>query len=120
MKILVIDDEEMIRSMATKILERGGYEVIGAASGLDGLNLVRSDDDIGCVILDLTMPGMSGEETLKEIRSGHADLPCLLSSGQPVDVKAMGEELAINTDFLEKPYRASTLIEAVKRITEKA
>jgi len=116
MKILVIDDEEMIRSLATKILQRDNHQVVTAETGEDGLALVEADQEIGCVVLDLTLPGMSGLETLEQIRSVRTGLPCLLSSGQPLADDALSPELQANTAFLEKPYRSRMLSDAIEEL----
>lgn len=113
MKILVIDDEEIIRSLATKILQRDNHDVLTAISGEEGVGLIETHDDIDCVVLDLSLPGMSGLETLAKIRNVRNDLPCLLSSGQPLADDALAPDLQTNTAFLEKPYRSRMLSEAI-------
>ena len=116
MKVLVIDDEEMIRSLAAKILTRDSHEVLTAPTGEEGVDLVAQHADITCVVLDLTLPGISGQETLARIREVRSDLPCLLSSGQQFSEQALEEALRTKTGFLEKPYRARRLIEAIEEL----
>jgi CheY-like chemotaxis protein len=116
MKVLVIDDEEMIRSLAAKILAREQHEVLTAPTGEEGLELLARHDDISCVVLDLTLPGISGKETLSRIREIRADLPCLLSSGQVLPISELDVTVREHTGFLEKPYRARRLIEAIEEL----
>lgn len=114
MKVLVIDDEEMIRSLAEKILSRDNYQVLTAPTGEAGVELIGQHHDISCVVLDLTLPGISGQETLARIRELRSELPCLLSSGEAMPIDELHESLRPHTGFLEKPYRARRLIEAIE------
>ena len=67
--VLVIDDEQIIRQTAKAMLERYGYAVLVAENGKEGIDLYRVvHDKIGLVILDMTMPVMSGEETLRHLK----------------------------------------------------
>jgi PAS domain S-box-containing protein len=113
--ILVIDDEEIVRQMARQALEYYGYNVLLAENGERGLEVFRHNADrILCVVLDMTMPVMSGEATLPLLKSLRADIPVILSSGFS-EAEAMqrlqGKGLA---GFIQKPYRASDLSRKVK------
>jgi PAS domain S-box-containing protein len=113
--ILVIDDEEIVRRAAKSALEHYGYTVIVAESGKEGLErLAKLDYAVALVVLDMTMPVMSGEETLQHLRAVRPDLPVILSSGFN-EVEATrtltGKGLA---GFLQKPYSASRLAEQIK------
>jgi two-component system cell cycle sensor histidine kinase/response regulator CckA len=115
--ILVVDDEPVVRKMASQTLERYGYEVLVAEDGARGLELFqREASRIACVVLDLTMPVMSGEETLPRMKIVHPGIPIILSSGFN-EVEAVrrfaGKGLA---GFLQKPYKTAMLLEAVKRV----
>lgn len=115
--VLVVDDEEIVRNMAKRALERYGYAVVVAEDGAAGVDLYCHEQDrIRCVVLDLTMPVMGGEEALSRMKAVRADIPILLSSGfneaQAVE-RFQGKGLA---GFLQKPYRTSTLLEKVKSV----
>ncbi len=117
MKVLVVDDEEMILSIATKILERQGYEVTTAWSGEEGIRrCFEQSDQIDLMLLDLTMPGLSGIETLRRARQTCPDLPCIISSGHSAAWDNIPEDLKANVHFLQKPYRADKLTELVSGI----
>ena len=117
MRVLVVDDEEMILSIATKILERQGYEVVTAWSGEEGIRkCFEQSDQIDLMLLDSTMPGLSGVETLRRVRQICPDLPCIISSGHNADWDSMPEDLKANVHFLRKPYRAEKLTELVSSI----
>ncbi len=116
MKVLVIDDEEMIRSLAEKILRRGGYEVLSAETGEEAIEAFARAEDIDGVLLDMSMPGMSGLETLRRLRAIREDIPCVLSSGQPESNVSIDDTLRNRTSYLEKPYRAQALIKAIDEL----
>lgn len=114
MRILVIDDEEMIRTLAVKILEKAGHAVMTAESGREGIELVeRNPEMIDVAIVDHTMPGLTGMETIREIRRLSSQLPCILSSGNIVELSHLPEDIRLGTYFLQKPYRPQNLIEKV-------
>jgi PAS domain S-box-containing protein len=113
--ILVIDDEEIVRSTAQSALTRLGYEVITAATGAEGLEVLRSHDHtIRLVLLDLSMPGMSGEQTMREVRKIRPDVPVVLSSGFNEAEALRGFESQRLAGFLQKPYTGRTLAMRVR------
>jgi DNA-binding NtrC family response regulator len=117
LKILVIDDEQMILSLAEKILSRVGFDVDLARSGESGLEVIRKEsDNIDIVLLDMTMPGLSGVDTLRKIREIKPEIPCIISTGQDVMLVSFPEDLSENTYFLEKPYLANQLTGKIKEI----
>ena len=80
--VLVIDDEQVVRDMAKKALERHGYTVLVADGGLAAIDLLkRHPGNIDLAVLDLSMPGMSGEETLPELRKLRPEVKVFVSSG---------------------------------------
>jgi PAS domain S-box-containing protein len=115
--ILVVDDEPVVRRMAVQALERFGYTVLAAEDGARGLEVFqREAATIRCVLLDLTMPVMSGEETLAQMKRLRPEVPVILSSGfneaQAVR-KFQGRMLA---GFLQKPYKAAELLSKVRNV----
>ncbi len=118
--ILVVDDEPVVRSMARHSLEHYGYTVLQAENGAEALEIFHANAaSIRCVVLDLTMPVMSGEETLERLKSAWPSVPVILSSGfneaQAVQ-RFEGKGLA---GFLQKPYRASALLEKISAVLPK-
>ena len=113
--VLVIDDEQVVRETARKTLERNGYAVLVAQSGPEAIDIFkRYPGRIDLAILDLNMPGMSGEETLPELRKIRPDLKVVVSSGYS-EAEAMrlfeGQQVS---GFIQKPYTAAVLAEKVK------
>jgi len=115
--VLVIDDEEMIRTLTQKILLRAGFDVLTAESGQRGVQLYSErSGQIDLVLLDLTMDDIPGVEVLRKIREISGDLPCIISSGQPPGTDEIPDELQRNVYFLQKPYRANQLSDMVGQI----
>ena len=117
--ILVVDDEEVVRETARSILERLGYDVIIAEDGSKGVELFRTlESQIDLVLIDLTMPVMSGEEALEQLKAIRPDVPVILASGYD-QTEAMrrftGKPLA---GFIQKPFTAAHLAEQVKLALE--
>jgi len=113
--VLVVDDEDLVRNMARFALERCGYTVEQAADGRDAVEkLTARPSEFAVVVLDLTMPVMSGEEALTHIRAIRPDLPVLLSSGfsETEAVKRFADRGLAG--FLQKPYTATALARKVK------
>ena len=86
--ILVIDDEQMIRDLADRVLAKAGYTVLVADSGEEGLDLlIKHLDSVVLAVIDMTMEGWSGLETLRELRKVKPDLAGIISSGFDIEVE---------------------------------
>ncbi|MBM4367464.1 MAG: PAS domain-containing protein [Deltaproteobacteria bacterium] len=113
--VMVIDDEPAVRDFARAVLEFRGYHVLEAEDGRQAVSLFGAHRDrVGLVLLDLTMPGMDGEETFHELRALKPSVRVLLSSGyneQQATSRFTGLGLA---GFLRKPYRAEQLMAQVR------
>lgn len=117
--ILVADDEEVVRTVAKMTLEKSGFTVVTARDGEEAVAVFRDHvDEVVAVLLDMTMPRLSGEEAFREMRRIRADVPVLLSSGynqQEAIGRFAGEGLA---GFVQKPYRPQDLIDKVRSVLE--
>jgi PAS domain S-box-containing protein len=115
--ILLVDDESSIRNIVKAMLEKTGYTVITSSDGREALAIFRKrHEEIDCVILDLTMPHMDGEETFREMRRVRNDVRVIISSGynsQDVTQRFIGKGLA---GFIQKPYRLSELVAKLKEV----
>ena len=108
--ILVVDDEEIIRKVTKAILEQAGYTILLAQDGEAAINtFLRQADLISLVLLDLTMPVMSGQETLKRLKTISGRVPVIVSSGYSGDNLAEELEMQGAAAFIQKPYTASEL-----------
>lgn len=115
--ILVIDDEEIVRNMISKMLELSGYTVYCASGGAEGLDMLdQMIDSIDLVILDMAMPEMSGDEVFDVIREKYNNVKVLLSSGFRQDNRVQKViDKGVN-GFISKPYEIKELTETVLRI----
>jgi two-component system cell cycle sensor histidine kinase/response regulator CckA len=117
--ILLVDDEEPVLEVGGMMLERVGFKVRTATDGREALEVFRQcRADIVCVVLDLVMPNMDGEETLTELRRIQEDVKVVLSSGyheQDVTERLAGAGFA---GFLKKPYTEDTLIGRLRQVLE--
>jgi PAS domain S-box-containing protein len=118
--ILVIDDEHVVRTVARQVLEQVGFSVLTAADGREGVESFRKNgDEISLVLLDVTMPGLSGEESFRMLRDLRADVPVLLSSGfDEQEVAARFGGLGPG-GFIQKPYRPEELVAAVRAVMDR-
>jgi two-component system nitrogen regulation response regulator NtrX len=113
-KILVIDDEAAIRDSLRMILEYENYEFVGAASGPDGLSIIKRDVP-DMVVLDIKMPGTSGLDTLAEIRRIDEALPVAMISGHGTITDAMQATRLGAFDFIEKPFTSERVLVTVAK-----
>jgi PAS domain S-box-containing protein len=117
--VLIVDDEEIVRRTASLALERLGYKVVVASDGSEAVELFqRLSSQIALVILDLSMPTMSGEECLKKLKGIRPDIPVLLSSGFNEAEAVRRFQASGVAGFLQKPYTARRLAETVKATLE--
>jgi len=115
--ILVVDDEKSVRQAAGAMLERYGYTVMLAQDGERAVDLFRSAaNQISLVLLDLTMPVMSGEETLRQLKNIRPEVRVVLSSGyNETEAVRHFSGMGLN-GFLQKPYTPIELAEKVKTV----
>lgn len=108
--VLVVDDEAMVRDVAQMMLESFGFKAITAADGVQGLEAVRNNPAITIVLLDMTMPHLSGEDTFREMHRLRPELPVILVSGyneQEVTDLFVGKNIA---GFIQKPFQLNELL----------
>ncbi|MBU0729277.1 MAG: response regulator [Proteobacteria bacterium] len=117
--ILIIDDEEYVRSVGEKILNAFGFKVLLASGGREGIELFSEHSpEISCILLDLTMPQMDGEETFRELRKIQKDVKVVISSGynqQETIQRFAGKGLA---GFVQKPYQIEGLMTELKKVID--
>ena len=117
--ILLVDDEEMIRDLGKQILTMEGYTVITAGDGREAVDLfLAGKGTIDLVLLDLTMPRMSGLEVLERIRKVDPKVKVVLSSGYRAEEAHDPEHLSVASAFLSKPYRLEGLSRTVREVLD--
>jgi signal transduction histidine kinase/CheY-like chemotaxis protein len=115
-RVLVVDDEEEVRTFARRALQRHGFDVIVAENGERALEVLSEcDGDVSVVLLDLLMPELSGEEVFQELQKRYPGTPVVLSSGYTEDDAVPRMTEAGLASFLPKPYRTQALVEAIDR-----
>ena len=110
-RLLVVDDQPAVREILAAMLELEGYEVTSAASGIEGLALVRARR-FDLVLLDVNMPGASGWSVLDRLEEIPGAPPVLIIS----DERYEDEAYRRGAGFLSKPYRRAAVHEAVARM----
>ena len=118
--VLLVDDENMVLEVGMAILQRLGHEVVTAESGEEALDQFSAHRDaIGCVVLDLTMPGMDGQETFKRLREMAPQLPIIIASGLSADQVASQFSSNPVTAVIQKPYQVADLSATIESILAK-
>jgi len=114
-RILIIDDEDELRSMLRRMLEQAGHEVTEAVNGAEGIELYERDRP-DLIITDIIMPEKEGVETIIALRRADPDLPIIAISGggrlEATDFLPMARKLGARRT-LSKPFRRDQLLEAV-------
>jgi signal transduction histidine kinase len=116
--VLVVDDEALLRRVLGTILSAAGFKVFTASDGSEALATVEEmGTAINLVILDITMPGLSGIETRMQIRQHSPALPIIMSSGHPEETLDRLEGWSPDRDgFIQKPYRNQALLAAIESL----
>jgi len=115
--VLVVDDEETVRTVAARMLERLGFSVVTANDGREAIDLFRAEPGrFTLVLLDLTMPRLDGEETFRQMRMQAPRVRVILTSGfnqQEAVNRFTGKGLA---GFIQKPFELSGLIQVIRSV----
>jgi DNA-binding response OmpR family regulator len=111
-RILIVDDEETVRDLLQRILEKVGYDVITAVNGQEALDKV-SQCNVNLVLLDMKMPGLDGFQILDGIRQ-HSNIPVIMLSGMrdetiKIDSLGLGAD-----DYIVKPFSTGELLARIQ------
>ncbi len=118
--ILVVDDEEIVRTTIDRMLGRLGFEVRTTSEVAEALGVLEgSGEEVRLVLLDLTMPGLSGERAIDAIRAVRADVPIVLMSGYVEDETMRRFAAKRLAGFLQKPFRLDDLRERLDAALER-
>ncbi len=117
-KILIVDDDEHIRELASLYLQKEGFEVIAAGDGTSAIDRIeREKPDL--IVLDLMLPGMSGYDVCKQVRAT-SSVPIIMLTARDEDVdKIVGLELGAD-DYLTKPFNPRELVARVKAVLRRS
>lgn len=114
--VLLVDDDQRVRSVTELLLRSVGFDVLAAASGRDAIDgFSKRPGDFSFVLLDLTMPDLNGDQVLVELRRCRRDVPVIISSGyseHELGDRICADEIAC---FLQKPYTFEALQHAIRQ-----
>ena len=119
MKILIVDDEKLIRDVIKEYCLKEKYSVLEASNGEEAINIIRDNNDIDIIIMDIMMPKMDGYTAIKEIKQ-IKDIPCIVLSARSEEYdKLTGFNIGID-DYVTKPFSPKELIARIKAILNRA
>ncbi len=114
-RILVVDDEDALRTVLSSELEGEGYKVASASDGAEAIDILKKDE-FDLILLDIKMPNVDGFEVLKFVKETHPDTKVIMLTGfadlkNAIESKKLGAE-----DFVSKPYDLVDLLTTVERV----
>lgn len=110
-RVLVVEDEELVREMMVYELQIAGFEVLEAASAEDGLALLDKAGSIDLLFTDIRLPGMNGWQLAETVRGRFPNVPVIYASGYADRVEPLP-----HSHFLQKPYRPSQVLQAAANL----
>ncbi len=118
--ILVVDDEEIMRSFLEQALESHGYKVLLAKNGLEGVEVFKQNKDkINLIILDMLMPKMSGSEALNKMQEIDPNIKVIIASGYSDEEKLNAIKSMDIAGFIQKPFKLKDLLSRIRTILDK-
>ncbi len=119
-RVLVVEDEEIVRSLARRLLEKQGYEVVEATNGNEAWELCDAQDlTFDLVLTDVVMPGMSGPRLIEKLRESRPTMKVIYMSGyvdEELEQDALGQP---NTRFIQKPFSVGRLLDLIQNLIGK-
>ena len=115
--ILIVDDKKLVRNFARRVLLMSGYKTMMACDGMEAVEIYRSEwNNIDLVVLDMTMPKLSGKDTMAVLREINPSVKVLFSSGYSLN--GLSGLLLSEREFIQKPYRASDLLLKIRQMLD--
>jgi CheY-like chemotaxis protein len=111
-RVLVVDDDMLVAGMTAELLEEIGYDTVVASSAVQALDLLGRIAPIDAVLTDLVMPGMSGEELLRQLRVSHPTLPVIVATGYDDLLRKSVDGIP----RLSKPYDQASLAKGLEEL----
>jgi PAS domain S-box-containing protein len=118
--VLVVDDEEIILRTTRAVLENSGFRVLVASGGEEAINLFRTQaEDVSLILLDMMMPGMSGDQAFRHLRAIRPDIPIMVSSGYSESQVMRYFSGSRVSAFIQKPYTSNKLISNIGAVLDR-
>lgn len=115
--VLIVDDNELVRNLIETILKDAGFDVLTAASGIEAIELVsRHRHKIACVLQDLSMPLMQGEQVVSELHELEPDLPIIVLSVDDAAYSASRLSGLRIAGYIQKPFDPNLLVTKVSDV----
>lgn len=119
--ILLVEDEEMVRTLMCEVLEREGYQVLSCSHPREGIEVgLRHGGQIHLLLTDVVMPGMNGRDMANEILQSLPELRVVFMSGYTEHVLTREGEVDQKLEYLQKPFTLQTLTRKLERVLGKA
>ncbi|MEO7109056.1 MAG: PAS domain S-box protein [Polyangiaceae bacterium] len=118
--ILLVEDEESVRRVVSRMLRSNGYKVIEAAGGREALALIQGGDAIHLMVTDLMMPDMNGHALGREIAAKFPYIKLLYMSGHDLDASKQSGTPVADEAFISKPFTPSAMLSAIRGLLERA
>ena len=120
-RILLVEDEEVVRSLASSTLQFAGYEVTEACDGADAVEVFTGHSgEFDLVVTDVVMPKMGGRELMQTVASSHPEMKVLYMSGHIADEELQNEIVKDGVPFLSKPFKPSELTKKVLEVLDES
>jgi CheY-like chemotaxis protein len=120
-RVLVVEDEDSVRTVVMRTLQGEGYEVLGAREGREALaELEEIGGAVNVVLADIVMPGMGGRQLAGELSRRYRHIPVIWMSGRARETEVESGEVAPDEPFLHKPVSPDLLLNTVARVIENA
>jgi CheY-like chemotaxis protein len=117
--VLVVDDEDCIRSLAQRILTRNGYRVLVARNAAEAVERVAGhQESLDLLLTDVVMPGRSGYQLAAQVRELRPEVEVLFMSGYTGEVLSHQRDPGHRGSFLQKPFTAKSLLESVQSVLD--
>jgi PAS domain S-box-containing protein len=116
-RVLLVEDDAMVRTAVRRILERSAFAIVEAASGVEGAEIfAQHDGAFDLVITDMMMPGMTGAELIRQLRERNPGLRAIIMSGYSEETTAREWRLPPNTSFVEKPISPRVFLQVIDEV----
>lgn len=118
-KVLIVDDELLIRTLFSRLIDKLGYDTMTASNGEEAIEVFSTKkDEIDAVILDMVMPDINGDKVFQHLREIDPQIKILLSTGYSEDDSIEDLIATGNASFIQKPFTIETITPVLKKLLD--